>query len=475
MKIFGKRIGNFLSVIFDGKPKQVIPQDDQEMNEYIDLIKKSNTGDKESQNELKEKLFKDEIEIPEIVEIKQNIENTASKLKSIEKELTISQKYDEIKKSDFFEVKIVDNQEKVYLKGFKAELPGIIIDEFVKKIIDNEDVEPLVNFWKANLLNRNKDARRGLYSFIKKQKLIVVDGYFLAVRRVHEVFDKSILNSVINENVNPDFLKIINEFTVKVKRWKKSTRSYEVYWNIKDKVFILKPIKDHEKNKANYNLQFKGVLYDIIEANKVALPITHVGIKDENRIFTDDYTRTVIFQLNKIFRMDRAKCDENPKKECSSGFHVGSPSYVLNNKSLGDTIIAVLINPQHVISVPYRDAHKMRICEGLPVMILSEEQLRNIDSIDFSQHVQTYKKLEQKKLEEALNVIDDLDVKDFQEFSVERKITSQEDLDKIVNELNEKKQLLSKQEMKLKQLLDDDISQSLDVEEVKNIIKSRLS
>src|SRR5690606_37057377 len=137
-----------------------------------------------------------------------------------------------------------------------------------------------------------------------------------------------------------------------------------------------------------------------------------ISIKDEDRVFTDDRTRTMVIQLNQPVKMDRAKCNTNGNVECSFGLHVGSESFV-SKGGFGDTIIAVMVNPQHVISVPYIDAHKMRVCEYLPFMILTKEELKNFESIDFSKHVSTYRKIESYGLQKALDVIDNLDTKEF--------------------------------------------------------------
>ena len=57
--------------------------------------------------------------------------------------------------------------------------------------------------------------------------------------------------------------------------------------------------------------------------------------------------------------------------ECSRGLHVGSVKYLENNNyvSDSDTILLVLVNPQHVIAVPKYDNSKLRVCEYFPISI----------------------------------------------------------------------------------------------------------
>lgn len=471
MKIFGKRIGKFLSIVFDGKPKQVVTENEEEMSQYLDLVKKSKDGDVDSINELKDKLFKEREKDDEMIELENEVVEVTGELDTVNKELEFTKNYDEIKKkSDIFEIKNIDNREAVYIKGFQAELPPMLVDEFIKLLFNGEDINSLLNFWKANLLNKNAEARRGLYNFIKKQKLIVVDGYFIAFRSVYEVFNKS--EDLRSLSESEDFSLIVSEFAEKIKKWRKGRRSFEVYFNAEKKTYELKPVKNHEKNSKDYNLTFKGIFHDIYEAQK--LNISKTDPRDEDRVFTDGHTRTMVIKLGKPVRMDRAKCNTDGNVSCSFGLHVGSESFV-SKGGFGDTIIAVAINPQHVISVPYSDAHKMRVCEYLPLMILTKEQLKNFESIDFSKHVSMYKKIESEGLKKALNVIDNLDTVEFQEFSIQRKVTSQEDIDKIIDDLKIKKDSLSKKQKQLEQILDDDISNSLNVDEIRNIIKSRLN
>lgn len=60
-----------------------------------------------------------------------------------------------------------------------------------------------------------------------------------------------------------------------------------------------------------------------------------------------------------IVYMPRHEVADNPQADCSTGLHVGTPSYA---KGFGNTRVAILINPRDVVSVPTIEAQKMRVC-----------------------------------------------------------------------------------------------------------------
>lgn len=102
-------------------------------------------------------------------------------------------------------------------------------------------------------------------------------------------------------------------------------------------------------------------------ANK-GLPITedgHVlGYKAVRNNWTDKHTGTVLNKIGSVVQMDRKQVDDNTRKECSTGLHVGTLNYVERFRSVGsgDRTLIVKFDPADIVSVPSSDAaEKIRV------------------------------------------------------------------------------------------------------------------
>jgi len=85
-----------------------------------------------------------------------------------------------------------------------------------------------------------------------------------------------------------------------------------------------------------------------------------VAYKYVNSDFTDRYTGKLDYSPGKTVTMPRNKVVEDPNKPCQSGLHVGTWEYVRSNS----TIVAVVVDPYNVVSVPNDYGHqKMRCCK----------------------------------------------------------------------------------------------------------------
>lgn len=59
--------------------------------------------------------------------------------------------------------------------------------------------------------------------------------------------------------------------------------------------------------------------------------------------------------------MPRNRVDDEPKHDCSTGFHVGSFRYA---STFGKELMIVRVDPEYVVSVPYDEScQKMRVCQ----------------------------------------------------------------------------------------------------------------
>ena len=274
---------------------------------------------------------------------------------------------------------VIDN--KVFLKGFESvSMPDNLVAKIVGSITESEDITGYVNFWKLCLLNPNPEARKGLFKYVQKQNLLITPkGYFVCYRKAVKTSQGEI--STLQKYCTSEIIRI-RQSKMPLSRYTIGEDDMEEFYTL-----------DHRTKKyENWKGKVHGLLSD--------LAINFIEEKRER--FTDNHTRTMNFSLGDVVRLPRASCDENPRMECSRGLHVGTPTYI-NNNSLGDTFLLVFVNPMHVISVPYNDAHKMRVCEYYVSAILNSiDDVHAIDQSKISIFEDEYSTIELKDFEELL-------------------------------------------------------------------------
>lgn len=132
-----------------------------------------------------------------------------------------------------------------------------------------------------------------------------------------------------------------------------------------DEGFDVKPmmlfLENLLQNPSNRAIQ---ELYNFLETCN--LPITNDGrfiaYKRVRYDYMDVYSGTIDNSVGQIVKMERRNVDDNCNRTCSYGLHVCSLGY-LNNFS-GERLMADLVNPRDVVSIPtdYQNS-KMRVCE----------------------------------------------------------------------------------------------------------------
>ena len=101
-------------------------------------------------------------------------------------------------------------------------------------------------------------------------------------------------------------------------------------------------------------------------------------------------------------KIDRKQCDANPDRTCSTGLHAANSSW-LTSGYFGSVGLAVLINPMHVIAVPYTDGGKLRCCEYLPIATINYDESGKVIPIDTSTFELDYAEYTQKELIDMIN------------------------------------------------------------------------
>ena len=96
--------------------------------------------------------------------------------------------------------------------------------------------------------------------------------------------------------------------------------------------------------------------------------------QDSQGNLLDNHTQSIPQDLYTTVAMERSQVDDNGNISCSRGLHIASSSYV---KSFSGTVLQlVLVEPENIISVPYNDRTKMRVCEYDIIYQFSDAQFK---------------------------------------------------------------------------------------------------
>lgn len=460
-----KQIGKVILAVIQGKTITIAG--DERVAEASELIKEYNENpDPKKLEKIEQVANSEKNEIKKEAEQKVEAAKEEVKMAQKEKEKAVSDQKNstEIEKSlkkginkDFFNLSKSGN---LQLKDQPYDIPRPLGIEFAECQIAKKSFSHLINFWKLLLLCSNAQARTDAFKYLTKNSMTITkEGYFLTYRRVHlkKTFRP---NLVIKETASVP-KKFLIEATAKVKKWKGSQKGYFV-------VLVDKEYKLVRKDKLKVDSNNLGSLYSFNNPNESK--IEGNDIVKQRRIFTDNYTKTFEIEIGIPVKMTRADCNENNKESCSRGLHVGTPDFVRRNSGFGEIIIVCLINPMHIISVPYDDAHKMRVCEYLPIKEISVNEISGFEHSDLSEFEYAYMAYESIAMEKQLaglkgqiDIIDDGTFKNFTKF---RTVQDLEKLETKIQELKSKLVELS--------INNDPISKELDLKTIESIVSSRV-
>lgn len=115
---------------------------------------------------------------------------------------------------------------------------------------------------------------------------------------------------------------------------------------------------DPEKVQAIVDFIARSDLAVTVSGNLLAYRKV-LALPEDNLV--DNHTRSIPQNLHSIISMPRGSVDSNGNLGCSRGLHVASSSYVKSFS--GNVLQLVLVEPENIISVPYEDRTKMRVCE----------------------------------------------------------------------------------------------------------------
>ena len=114
-------------------------------------------------------------------------------------------------------------------------------------------------------------------------------------------------------------------------------------------------------------------LYGFLENEGMALTedgcfVGYKGVRDD---YMDVHSGTFDNSPGQIIEMARREVDDDGRRTCSYGFHVGSQRYAAG---WGERVMLVKVNPRDAVSVPYDGGEKLRVCRY--------EVLREVEKTD---------------------------------------------------------------------------------------------
>lgn len=274
----------------------------------------------------------------------------------------------------------------MFLIGTNIPMPEMLSKTFEDYIERKYPIESLKNFWLRLMLNPDEKVREDLFEFLSTYNFTITkSGKFLTYKAVTH-----------KQKIENDIASFVSNQQLKILKWKKSPKSYEVYKNSDGELAITKSSTFEGWDLEEKEFEHVGNLGELID--KISELVEDVN----STLFTDKYSETMNIKLGKPVRQERRTCDNNPNNECSNGLHVGSINYVENFTYSDDTVLLCIVDPVNVIAVPKYDRSKMRVCEYFPFAVLDRIEDKNgklrkfetVDSpysmIDYDSHEEEY-------------------------------------------------------------------------------------
>jgi hypothetical protein len=120
-----------------------------------------------------------------------------------------------------------------------------------------------------------------------------------------------------------------------------------------------------ERLMSNPSRRAVEELYTFLENE--GMPLTEdgcfVGYKAVNEDYKDIHSKTFDNSPGQIHEMPRNLVDDDARRHCSNGFHIGSQAYAASFGGLNSRIMLVKVDPADAVSVPYDGGQKLRACK----------------------------------------------------------------------------------------------------------------
>lgn len=204
---------------------------------------------------------------------------------------------------------------------------------------------------------------------IEKLKLNDFDGAFELADRALNLSTKSNgVFTVVNGVVYRDGLPVHNVVSDRIREFQETGLPYEPLVKFLENLMsnpserAISELYKFLENKHlpitedGHFLAYKSVLGDYMSVTSGSRP---ARVSNDGGKSWKIYTGHLPNNIGNIIEMDRSDVDDNPNQECSFGLHTGSIDYV--NDFSGSKKIIIKVNPRDAVSVPHRDAQKLRV------------------------------------------------------------------------------------------------------------------
>lgn len=196
-------------------------------------------------------------------------------------------------------------------------------------------------------------------------------------------------NDLSNIETLADIPKSVNEYTgevVVVKDHKVMYKGQQLDNSLTRRILTLRDegfpfdsmLKFLENLMLNPSCHAVKELYNFLVNRN--LPITVDGCflayKAVQPDYLDWHSRTISNSIGaKIPQIERNMVDDDWRKDCSSGYHVGAIEYIENFHRHEGHVMIVKVNPKDVVSVPVNECTKCRVCWYEIVGEMKDEEL----------------------------------------------------------------------------------------------------
>ncbi|TXG83883.1 MAG: hypothetical protein E6R13_03535 [Spirochaetes bacterium] len=408
--IKSKRVGNTVICVIGDKLYQKNFNSNEELIDVYEKLMNVSESNEEELNSIK-KIF-----APELTQQEEELENKKKQLeKEIENQKSLIDWLKEIEQNgdEHFELEGT----KLYMKGIKITVPEFLATEFVRRRENKEDFQSLINFWRLLALNNDPRCRENLFTFLSKHDLTITNtGYFVAYRNV-DIFEEG--NKELNDFVAEQWLKI--------KTWKKKPSNYVVC-----------------KNEGGYKVYLEHqVTTDLFTQVVGNLEDLYSNKSEGGTIYTDHHTGTFRIKIGEMVSMPKEDCNASQNETCSRGLHVANSSWLSQNY-FGQQGIVCLVNPMHVVSVPYSEAGKLRCHKYLPIGLANYDENGKIIPIETKTFEYDFCENTEAEIQEMLNtstleqlkeheiIPKELDLESLKNIHTKTKITL-EDMNRIIS------------------------------------------
>lgn len=280
--------------------------------------------------------------------------------------------------------------EQVFLTGYNTPMPEALVDRIETYADNGFPVTALHNFWKLLMANPDRRVREDLFDFINHNGFVITDnGYFITYKSV-----------ALKSDMDTDLVTFVtNQYVHVRKNWSKSPLKYTVYKDLNTEEYAITKNETFEGwDLDEKEIEYVGILGELFD------DIDNL-IDDSEVVYTDHHTKEMEIRLGVPVKQERGSCDADPKRDCSSGLHVGATSYVESFGHRGCPVLICLVNPMNVVAVPDYDHSKMRVCEYYPMALATRDEEGTIDVIEQEYFESDYISHEEKVLEEILEQI----------------------------------------------------------------------